>query len=324
MSVPTISIIIPVYNVEPYLARCLNSVLSQSFTDFEILLIDDGSTDASGKICDEYAIRDERIRVYHKPNGGVSSARNVGLKEAKGEWIYFVDADDEVLPDGLQALVDGIRDDVDVVMGGLEKCDENGDVIYEMEKCPEFLSRKDGILINYGASKVCTGNWGWMTIRLFRNNIIREHHLSFDSDVVYNEDELFMVRYLCSCSGKTHYINTLVYRYYESASSVMESTKRYFNPKVLTSFASLVRMYQCIANDNKSDAELIRVGKEGIINRYLMIRGQMEQHNAIDKKVLANFRHQCIQECGFWFVVGYMIRRTSRRTKNFIKRKINI
>ncbi len=324
MSVPAISIIIPVYNVEPYLARCLNSVLSQSFTDFEILLIDDGSTDASGKICDEYASRDERIRVFHKENGGVSSARNVGLKEAKGEWIYFVDADDEVLPDGLQALVDGIRDDVDVVMGGLEKCDENGDVIYEMEKGPEFLSRKDGILINYGASKVCNGNWGWMTIRLFRNSIIRKNHLFFDSDVVYNEDELFVVRYLCSCRGITRYINTSVYRYYESASSVMESTKRYFNPKVLTSFASLVRMYQCIVNDNKSDAELIRVAKEGIINRYLMIRGQMEQHNAIDKKVLKDFRHRCIQECGFWFVVGYMIRRTSRRTKNFIKRKINI
>ena len=146
----------------------------------------------------------------------------------------------------------------------------------------------------------------------------------FDSDVVYNEDELFVVRYLCSCRGITRYINTSVYRYYESASSVMESTKRYFNPKVLTGFASLVRMYQYIANDNKSDAELIRVGKEGIINRYLMIRGQMEQHNAIDKKVLKDFRHRCIQECGFWFVVGYMIRRTSRRTKNFIKRKINI
>ncbi len=322
---PTISIIIPAYNTEPYLARCLDSVISQSFTDFEVLLIDDGSTDTSGKICDEYASRDERIRVFHKPNGGVSSARNVGLKEAKGEWIYFVDADDEVLPNGLQALVDGISEDVDVVMGGLEKCDENGKGVYEMEKGPEFLTRKDGILINYGVSKVCTGNWGWMTIRLFRNSIIRENNLFFDSDVVYNEDELFVVRYLCSCNhGTTHYINTSVYRYYESASSVMESTKRYFNPKILTSFASLVRMYQCIANDKDNDAELIRVAKDGIINRYLMIRGQMEQHNAIDKNVLKNFRHQCIQKCGFLFVVGFMIRRTSRRTKNFIKRKLKI
>lgn len=320
----TLSIIVPVYNVEKYLHRCLDSVLSQSFCDYELILVNDGSSDQSGKICDEYAARDERIRVFHKPNGGVSSARNVGLEHAKGEWIYFVDADDEVLAEGLQALVDGICDDVDVVMGGLEKCEDNRKVVYEMEKGPEFLSRRDGILINYGASKVCTGNWGWMTIRLFRNDIIRKHHLSFDPDVVYNEDELFVVRYLCSCSGKTHCINTSVYRYYESASSVMESTKHYFNPKVLTSFASLVRMYQCIANDKESDSELIRVAKDGIINRYIMIRGQMEQHNAIDKNVLKEFRNQYIQVCGFWFVVRFHIRRTCRRTKNFIKRKLKI
>ena len=100
---PILSIIIPVYNVEKYFRRCLDSVMSQSFRDYELLLVDDGSSDSSGAICDEYAVRDERIRVFHKTNGGVSSARNVGLEHAKGEWIYFVDADDEVLPCGLQA-----------------------------------------------------------------------------------------------------------------------------------------------------------------------------------------------------------------------------
>ena len=319
-----LSIIIPVYNVEKYLRRCLDSVMSQSFRDYELLLVDDGSSDSYGAICDEYAVRDERIRVFHKTNGGVSSARNVGLEHAKGEWIYFVDADDEVLPCGLQALVSGIQDNVDVVMGGLQKCDEEGNTIYEMEKGLEFLSKKDGILINYGASKVCVGNWGWMTIRLFRNSIIREHQLHFDPDVVYNEDELFIVRYLCKCQGITHYINSSVYCYYENSDSVMESTKRYFNPKVLTSFASLVRMYQCIAKDAELDTELLRIAKDGIINRYLMIRGQMEQHNAVDKVVLKDFRHQCVQECGILFVVGYMIRRAKRRITNLIKRKLKI
>ena len=296
--------------------------MSQSFRDYELLLIDDGSSDYSGVICDEYAVRDERVRVFHKTNGGVSSARNMGLEHVKGEWIYFVDADDEVLPNGIQKLVAGIRDDVDVVMGGLEKCDEDGLVVYEMEKGPELLSRRDGILINYGASEVCTGNWGWMTIRLFRNSIIQGHQIRFDADVVYNEDELFVVRYLCACRGTTHNVNESVYRYYESVSSVMESTKRYFNPKMLTSFASLVRMYQCIAANDGSDTELICVAKDGIINRYLMIRGQMEQHHAVDRAVLKDFRRQCIQECGLGFVLGYMVRRTKRRIKNYIKRKI--
>ena len=91
---PLISIIIPVYNVEKYLSRCLDSILSQTFTNFEVVLVDDGSTDSSGDICDEYERCDNRIKVHHKKNGGVSSARNMGLDNAVGEWITFVDADD--------------------------------------------------------------------------------------------------------------------------------------------------------------------------------------------------------------------------------------
>lgn len=89
-----ISVIVPVYNVERYLARCIESILSQTYTDFELLLIDDGSKDKSGSICDEYALKDSRIRVFHKPNGGVSSARNVGLDNARGQWVAFCDSDD--------------------------------------------------------------------------------------------------------------------------------------------------------------------------------------------------------------------------------------
>ena len=93
---PKISIIVPVYNVEQYLPRCIDSILNQSFADFELLLIDDGSKDKSGTICDEYAAKDSRIRLFHKENGGVSSARNVGLDNARGEWLAFIDGDDEI------------------------------------------------------------------------------------------------------------------------------------------------------------------------------------------------------------------------------------
>ena len=100
----TISVIVPVYNTELYLHRCIDSILSQTFTDFELLLINDGSTDRSGEICDEYAGKDKRVRVFHKENGGVSSARNIGLDEARGEWIAFVDSDDWVSPKLLEIL----------------------------------------------------------------------------------------------------------------------------------------------------------------------------------------------------------------------------
>ena len=88
-----VSIIVPVYNTEKFLHRCIDSILAQTYTDFELLLIDDGSKDSSGAICDEYAVKDARVRVFHKENGGVSSARNLGLDNAKGEWITFVDSD---------------------------------------------------------------------------------------------------------------------------------------------------------------------------------------------------------------------------------------
>ncbi len=101
---PDISIIIPVYNVQCYLRTCLSSVIGQKFINFEVLLIDDGSLDGSGKICDEYANMYDNIRVFHKENGGVSSARNVGLSAARGKWITFVDADDYLLPDALLVL----------------------------------------------------------------------------------------------------------------------------------------------------------------------------------------------------------------------------
>ena len=96
MDNPKISVIVPVYNVERYLRRCIDSILAQTFTDFELLLIDDGSKDSSGEICDEYAAKDSRIIVFHKENGGVSSARNVGLDNVRGEWVAFVDADDKI------------------------------------------------------------------------------------------------------------------------------------------------------------------------------------------------------------------------------------
>ena len=95
-NIPKISVIIPVYNAEKYLYRCIDSVLVQTFTNWELLLIDDGSKDSSGVICDEYAAKDARVRVFHKENGGVSSARNLGLDNARGEWVAFVDSDDYI------------------------------------------------------------------------------------------------------------------------------------------------------------------------------------------------------------------------------------
>ena len=126
---PLISIIVPVYNTEDYLAVCLDSLLAQSYENLEIILVDDGSSDSSGAICDEYAERDSRIKVIHKENGGVSSARNVGLDVARGKYIGFVDSDDSAKPNMFEQLLSNIESSgADVSVCKLNSCtDQAGD-----------------------------------------------------------------------------------------------------------------------------------------------------------------------------------------------------
>ena len=106
-----ISVIIPVYNVENYLRECIESVLNQTFRDFEVILVDDGSTDSSGDICDEYVEKDERVTVIHQKNGGLSVARNTGLSEANGKYVYFLDSDDYISENALATLLNIAEND---------------------------------------------------------------------------------------------------------------------------------------------------------------------------------------------------------------------
>ena len=121
-----ISVIVPVYNVAAWLPRCLDSLLGQTFGDFELLLVDDGSTDGSGAICDDYARRDARVRAFHKANGGLSDARNHGLERMRGETVAFVDSDDYVGPDCLRILQEMIDGGADVAVVGMAETDSPG------------------------------------------------------------------------------------------------------------------------------------------------------------------------------------------------------
>lgn len=133
-----ISVIIPVYNVENYIVRCIESVLSQSYSDYEVILVDDGSTDLSGQICDKYALRYPNVHVYHKLNGGLSDARNFGLEKANGEEVTFVDSDDYVSSDYLYVLSCIKRKyKADIAVGGIKKFNE-GKSPKPLKFCKEF------------------------------------------------------------------------------------------------------------------------------------------------------------------------------------------
>ena len=190
---PAISVIVPVYKVEPYLHCCLDSILAQTFTDFELLLIDDGSPDQSGAICDEYAIKDSQIRVFHKENGGVSSARNLGLDNARGEWVTFVDADDMIQPDFLEELVAPTKDyaDLDLVHAGC--CNYRNEKIASVEQQYElYVGNDPAYLFNNFR--------GLMVSKLFRlENINKWSHglpLRFDEKIRVAEDMAFTLDYI--------------------------------------------------------------------------------------------------------------------------------
>lgn len=126
---PEISVIVPVYNVEKYLPECVDSILAQTFTNFELILVDDGSSDGCPALCDEAAKKDSRVQVIHKPNGGVSTARNAGLDAAKSSWIAFVDSDDRVMPQFLERLYTAaVSANAEIAMCGTCGMNQNGEL----------------------------------------------------------------------------------------------------------------------------------------------------------------------------------------------------
>lgn len=208
---PKVSVIIPVYNAEKYLRKCLDSVLNQAFEDFEVLLINDGSTDKSGEICDEYALKDKRIRVFHKENGGVSSARNLGLDNAKGEWITFVDSDDRVQKSYLLNFTLNIEFGIDLIVGGFVKIDENDNLIKGELKLENitFSTNNEDVLINHTLFNI-----GFPWAKLFKREIIATNNISFPVEVKMYEDSLFLMDYLPFCLN-IKLVNTQDYYYVE-------------------------------------------------------------------------------------------------------------
>ncbi|MBQ8322887.1 MAG: glycosyltransferase [Clostridia bacterium] len=203
-----ISVIVPVYNTEKYLRRCVDSILKQTYSDLEIILVDDGSTDSSGKICDEYALKDERIKVIHKPNGGLSSARNAGLDAATGDYIGFVDSDDHIASDMYMQLIQNIGEEkgnISNIMYVRE--DEEGKtfasrVPHNKTETIKTFDYIEELLLHMGDVSVCT--------KLFAKELIGK--LRFNENVL-NEDLLFMMQ-LSEDINEIRFVGEIGYYYF--------------------------------------------------------------------------------------------------------------
>lgn len=197
MNNPKISIIIPVYKVEKYLHRCLDSIAAQTFVAWECILIDDGSPDNSGKICDEYAARDMRFRVFHQKNQGVSVARNLGIEKSKGQYIAFVDSDDWVSDDYFDVL-ERNAGKADLLYFSNTNYNEDGDrVTYHIRP---FYSDKKNILeqelLHLFENLACWDYYGFTWNKLFRADIIRNANIRFIPSLATYEDEAFTNDYI--------------------------------------------------------------------------------------------------------------------------------
>lgn len=261
-----LSIIVPVYNAEDYLDRCLISILEQDFAPYEVILVDDGSTDSSPLICDRYSATDPRFRTIHKKNGGVSSARNAGLDLAKGEYIMFVDSDDALLPDSLEMMFESIVNE-DLVVGGYT-------VYIEGTPSREVLPRRSttfkgedmNIFYDENIRRNCEmldAPWS----KIFRRKTIGD--LRFCEDLSYAEDKLFVFSFLGRCSSAVA-CAVPVYAYHIRAGSLGSDIRsdrhlmqlRRFLPAYVEVLSYLVSRYP-------SNVKLNALYHKDVVGRYL-------------------------------------------------------
>lgn len=187
---PLISIIVPVYNVGPYIEKCIDSILSQSYKSIEVILVDDGSKDESGAICDNYVKRDSRVRVIHKKNGGVSSARNAGLEVIKGDYVSFVDGDDALKPDYIEKLYEDIvRTGADISICGFRRFDESGETTCSEADFAGVVSSAEAMTLLL-ENKFYPAPWG----KLFKKKVFKEKR--YNEHYTYGEDLDVIVRCL--------------------------------------------------------------------------------------------------------------------------------
>lgn len=235
-----LSIVVPVYNVEAYLSECLESIINQSFASWELLLVDDGSLDNSGLICDKYATIDHRILVFHKSNGGVCSARNLGIKEASGEWITFVDADDLVEPTFFEGLLcpTKINMNLDFVQGG----------------CTNYSAGLKGSIEQQYTDKISSdfiylfNNFRGLTVsKLFRLENVKKGFnglpIKFDENMRFAEDMAFTLDYIKTVESYA-FVQEVGYLYRrDNNQSAMHNTRHLSYDKF---YYSAIKLYDCV------------------------------------------------------------------------------
>ena len=216
MTTPLISIIVPIYKVEPYLRRCLDSIVNQTYTNLEIILVDDGSPDGCPQICDEYAVKDKRIIVIHKENGGLSAARNAGLDICKGEYISFIDSDDWVSEKYIKTLFNiSTKENADIAIG--EYISTSGNILKEQNSIfIKTFSSKEALFRLFSKNNT---TYTISCAKLYKRELFSSLRFPIGK---YHEDE-FTTYILFYNSKKIVYTSEILYYYYQRAGSIVST-----------------------------------------------------------------------------------------------------
>lgn len=217
-----VSVVVPIYNVENYLEKCVQSVRNQTYHNLEIILVDDGATDNCGQICDRLATEDERIKVVHKENGGLASARNAGYQVATGEYIMYIDSDDCVKEETVKRCVDVIeKDKSDVVIFGYEKMSEDGKVLETCSWGNKIYSHNE--MTEYLYKAICEMSFGYAWNKLYRKSVLDKSGVLGDAQVIDREDLVYNLE-LLKYWNKITYIDYVGYEYLQRSTSLLHNS----------------------------------------------------------------------------------------------------
>ena len=222
-----ISIIVPVYNAATYLSECVESILLQTYKNFEVILVDDGSSDNSGQICDNFSIKDSRVKVIHQDNRGRSFARNSGIDKSTGDYLYFVDADDIIDPNLLELVVNALKEhDVDCVRFGYKKFNSTGQLYSRKLHEKLYIFDQDDMKIQFAQSLLNGDVYFQVWSGVFKRSIIFKNNIRFcDSDKIFSEDSLFSVLFSLY-SSSSYSIPFEPYNYREVSTSIMNEARK--------------------------------------------------------------------------------------------------
>ena len=289
---PHISVIVPVFNSACFLEKCITSIINQTIYELQIILIDDGSTDESGAICDQFAKYDDRIVVIHQANAGVSAARNAGLREAMGKFIAFVDSDD-VLPErAYEILLMNVKENY-LSMGHVQLMTENG--ILQDRICFERKEIcQDEFLRDLFLEKEFP-YLGYPVDKLFCRCIIEKYHLRFDTKIKLNEDRLFVLSYLLHCRGVI-FDENIIYYYRQRSTGVIASTRR--NITVTDSEMTVLRSFREMQKIGRSySEELYFICSRKAFESALDLLNRVSKEDIQKQKVLKVFLNENSKIC---------------------------